>query len=154
MRGEDFIQLFTRALDDIQSEHSGIAEFIVVGFCFGGRLAWLSGVDKRVARIISFYGGQPHVANYYEGKTPVEALIDAREGDHGLQVLGFYGGQDESIPAEDIGKTKELLAEADISYVEEVYQSAGHAYFNDARPERYNAEASKQSWQIIKDFLV
>lgn len=154
MRGEDFMRLFTQALDDIQSEHLGIKEFIVVGFCFGGRLAWLSGVDKRVARIISFYGGQPHLANYYEGKSPVQALIDVRKRDSALQVLGFYGGQDESIPAEDREKTKQHLVDANIKYIEKVYDTAGHAYFNDARPERYNAEASKQSWQIIKDFLV
>ena len=154
MKGEDFYKLFQQALGEIQAEHPAITEFVVVGFCFGGRLAYLAGMDERVSKLISFYGGQPHVVNYFEGKSPVEALTDARGGDGGLRVLGFYGGQDESITAADREKTKELLAKADIGYVAKVYESAGHAYFNDSRPERYNAEAAAQSWEVVKDFLV
>jgi carboxymethylenebutenolidase len=153
MKGEDFYKLFQQALGEIQAEHPAITEFVVVGFCFGGRLAYLAGMDERVSKLISFYGGQPHAVNYYEGKSPVEALTDARGGSR-LKVLAFYGGQDESIPADDREKTKELLAKAGIRYVEKVYEQAGHAYFNDSRPERYNAEAAAKSWEVVKDFLV
>ena len=152
MKGEEFYRLFRQALDDIQAEYADITEFIVVGFCFGGRLAYLAGMDKRVAKIISFYGAQPHLAHYFEGKSPVEALVDARR-DSELQVLSFYGGQDESIPAEDRTKTKALLEEAKLSYRAEVFEQAGHAYFNDSRAERYNVEAATESWEIIKGFI-
>lgn len=152
MTGEGFYKFFTQALDEIQVDSPGITEFIVVGFCFGGRLAYLAGMDERVSKVVSFYGGQPHLPNYHEGKSPVEALIGAR-GNSELKVLSFYGGQDESIPAEDRAKTKELLGAASIDYSEKVYPQAGHAYFNDSRPDRYNAEAAKQSWGDIKKFL-
>lgn len=152
MKGEDFYKLFQQALGEIQAEYPAITEFVVVGFCFGGRLAFLAGMDERVAKVISFYGGQPHLPNYFDGKSPIEALAKAR-GSSGLGVLAFYGGQDESIPAEDRAKTKQFLADANISYAEKVYSQAGHAYFNDARPERYNAEAAKASWDEVKDFL-
>lgn len=152
MKGEDFYKLFTQALDDIQAEYPNLKEFVVVGFCFGGRLAYLAGVDPRVSKAISFYGGQPHLPNYFEGKSPVEALADARRGGE-LQVLSFYGGQDESIPSEDRAKTKQQLNQAHINYIEQVYEDAGHAYFNDSRPERYIAEAANQSWEVVKSFL-
>lgn len=152
MTGEGFYRLFTQALDEIQAEHSEISEFIVVGFCFGGRLAYLAGMDERVSRLVSFYGGQPHMPNYFEGKSPVEALAAARGGS-GLEVLAFYGGQDESIPAGDRAKTKQLLGEASIHFTEKVYEQAGHAYFNDSRPERYSAEAAQQSWAVVKEFI-
>lgn len=152
MKGEDFYKLFQQALEAIQDEHPNITEFIVVGFCFGGRLAFLAGMDERVSKVISFYGGQSHLPNYYDGKSPIEALTNVREGSN-LEVLAFYGGQDESIPAEDRAKTKQLLAAAKIKNVEKVYELAGHAYFNDSRAERYNADAAKESWEVIKDFI-
>ncbi len=152
MTGDGFFEFFAKTLGEIQIEHPGITEFIVVGFCFGGRLAYLAGMDERVSKVVSFYGGQPHLPKYYEGKSPVEALILARGG-NALQVLSFYGGQDESIPAEDRVKTKQLLGAAGIGYTEKVYGQAGHAYFNDSRPERYSAEAAAGSWVDIKKFL-
>lgn len=152
MKGEDFYKLFQQGLDDIQAECPSITEFIVVGFCFGGRLAYVAGMDERVSKVISFYGGQPHAPNYFMGKSPVESLIDARSGS-AVKVLSFYGGQDESIPLEDRAKTKQLLESAKINYAEEVYEQAGHAYFNDSRAERYNADAAKESWEVIKDFI-
>lgn len=152
MKGEDFYKLFQQALSGIQAEYPTVTEFIVVGFCFGGRLAYLAGMDERVSKVVSFYGGQPHLPNYFDGKSPVEALVDVRGGSR-LKVLAFYGGQDESIPADDRTKTKELLELAKIDYTEKVYEHAGHAYFNDSRPERYSAEAAKESWEVIKDFI-
>ncbi len=152
MHGEDFYRLFQQALEDIQEEYPDITKFVVCGFCFGGRLAYLAGMDSRVTNILSFYGGQPHIANYFEGKSPVEALAHTR-GDSQLEVLAFYGEQDESIPAQDRVKTKELLGAAKIGYTEKVYADAGHAYFNDARTEKYNVEAAKDSWKVIQNFL-
>ena len=152
MTGDGFYEFFTKALDEIQAEYRNIKEFVVVGFCFGGRLAYLAGMDGRVNKVVSFYGGQPHLPNYYDGNSPVEALISAKGGS-GLQVLSFYGGQDESIPAEDRAKTKQLLGAAGIGYTEKVYGQAGHAYFNDSRPERYSAKAAEGSWVDIKKFI-
>ena len=152
LQASDFVKLFSTALDEIQQEIPEIMEFIVVGFCFGGRLAYLAGMDERVSKVVSFYGGQPHLPNYFESKSPIEALIDARGGSR-LNVLAFYGGQDESIPADDRTKTKELLELAEIDYTEKVYEQAGHAYFNDSRAERYSAEAAKESWNVINHFI-
>lgn len=152
MTGDGFYEFFANALDEIQAEQPSITEFIVVGFCFGGRLAYLAGMDGRVNKVVSFYGGQPHLPNYYDGNSPVEALISAKGGS-GLQVLSFYGGQDESILAEDRAKTKQLLGAAGIGYTEKVYGQAGHAYFNDSRPERYSAKAAEGSWVDIKKFI-
>lgn len=151
--GEGFYKLFTQALDDIQAELSSVKSFVVCGFCFGGRLAYLAGMDKRVAKAISFYGGQPHIPDYYEGKSPIEALVAARQGDSKLAILSFYGGQDESILSDDRAKTKQALLAAKIDYTEKVYDEAGHAYFNDSRTDRYHSEAALASWADIQDFL-
>lgn len=153
MKGEDFVALFVKALGEIQAENPTISEFIVVGFCFGGRLAYLSGVDKRVRRIVSFYGGQPHKDDYYKGMTPVGALAHARAQDEDLRVLSLYGGQDAMIPAEDRQRTKQELAAVGLDYNERVFQQAGHAFFNSSRPTMYNARAANEAWRAVVEFL-
>ena len=113
----------------------------------------MSGVDKRVSRIVSFYVGQPHKEDYYKGMTPVGALTGARKGDDHLAVLGLYGGQDTMIPLEDREHTKQELATAGIAYIEEVFGQAGHAFFNDARPTMYNKQVANEAWQKVSDFI-
>ncbi len=152
MRGEDFVPAFRQALDEIKTEHPSIKEFIVIGFCFAGRLAYLTGLEKSVTKIVSFYGAGAHTPNYYQGSTPIEVLVNARQNDKNLNVLSFYGTQDESIPKEERDRTKQELESAGIPYSSKEY-AAGHAYFQPGRP-NYNEVAAKASWQDLKDFLI
>ncbi len=151
MKGEDFVLPFVDVLQTIQTENSNITEFTVVGFCFGGRLAYLSGIDNRVKKIISFYGAGAHQPDFYNSKTPIEALSGARKMDSSLQVMSFYGTQDASIPLVDREKTSEALAAAHIHYQADDVD-AGHAYFQQGRP-NYNQEAAHQSQIVLSEFL-
>ncbi len=151
MRGEDFVVAFTEVVKAIRQDNSNIQNFVVIGFCFAGRLAYLAGLDKPVNKIVSFYGAGAHTPNYYQGQSPITALVNARQNDPELTVLSFYGTQDESIPLEDRAKTQQELAEANIHYIAKEYD-AGHAYFQLGRP-NYNAEAAKASWQELTSFL-
>ena len=148
--GEGFLQLLTETLDDIQKQYPNIKHFVVNGFCFGGRLAFLSGVDKRVSKIISYYGGGPHVS-FYNDKGSVETLAKARGGDKTLSVLAFYGEEDGMIPASDRQKTKELLTDANISYQSNVFPT-GHAFANFERAS-YNEAAANNAWVEVQKFL-
>lgn len=151
MRGEDFVQPFADVLHTIQTSNNSITEFVVIGFCFGGRLAYLSGLDGRVKRIVSFYGAGAHQPEFYATHTPIEVLCDARNNDSTLEVLSFYGNQDASIPLADREKTSEALATAHIHYqAHEV--DAGHAYFQQGRP-NYNQAAALQSQIVLAEFL-
>lgn len=68
-------------------------------------------------------------------------------------MLGHYGERDESIPLERLEELKEAIrrqagVEADLR----VYP-AGHAFFNDGRPEAYDAEAAGAAWESTVAFL-
>lgn len=149
--GEKFVQLLRQTLDQAQAKHPEIKQFVVLGFCFGGRLALLAGVDRRVAKIVSFYGGGPHQP-FYQGQGAVEALAKARRDDNSLHILALYGGQDSLIPAEDRDKTEQLLKAASIDYRAVVYPEAGHAFANDER-EHYNQPAAEAAWREVSDYL-
>ena len=151
MRGEDFNKIFSTAINDIKSAQPHLKDLIVIGFCFGGRLAYLSGLEKSVTKIISFYGAGAHTEDYFKGQTPIEALCSGRNADKQLSVLSYYGNQDSSIPLEDRSKTKAELKKAGINYLAQEYE-AGHAYFQPGRP-NYNEAAAIDSWQVLEKFI-
>lgn len=153
MRGEDFLMIFNNAVHDIMNSHSEIQKLIVCGFCFGGRLSYLAGLNENVKRIISFYGAGANGPDYIEGQSCIESLSSKRTNDTSLSVLSLYGGKDDSIPVEDRAKTKKLLNDAGIQYREVVYPKAGHAFFNNNRVERYDELASKKAWEEIGRFV-
>lgn len=153
MRGEDFLQIFNDAVNNVMSDHPEVKNFIVCGFCFGGRLVYLTGLNENVKSIISFYGAGANGLDYIQGRSCIESLASKRTNDSSLRILSLYGGTDESIPTEDRAKTKSLLEEANIIYREVLYPEAGHAFFNNQRPDRYNPEASGAAWCEIISFL-
>lgn len=154
MRGEDFLVIFNSAIEEISKTYPDVQNIIVCGFCFGGRLAYLAGLnDSRVNKIISFYGAGANQSNYIDGKSCIEALSSKRSGDTNLSVLSFYGGTDESIPIEDRHKTKSLFDATNINYQEVVCVEAGHAFFNNQRAQMYNRDASEHAWKTILYFI-
>ena len=151
LTGEDFIEIFESALEEIQKAQPQLVELTVLGFCFGERLAYLSGLSKKITKIISFYGAGAHTPNFYQGHTAIEALAMARGGDTSLRVLSFYGSEDASIPEPDRAKTALELQKAPISYTAKQYL-AGHAYFQQGR-DSYVQPAAEKSWQDLDIFL-
>lgn len=152
MTGEDFINIFNKALDEIKASQPKLESIIVIGFCFGGRLAYLSGLSTEVKKIVAFYGAGANTANYYQGKTSIEALCEVRRGDKSLGVLSFYGAQDGSIPENDRQLTAQTFKNAGINYIEKVYE-AGHAYFQPGRPDMYVEAAANASWNDLEKFI-
>lgn len=152
MTGEDFVEIFNEAIQEIRLAQPDLESFVVIGFCFGGRLAYLSGISPMVKKIVSFYGAGAHTSNYLEGKTPVEVLCENRNGDKSLRMLSFYGSADSSISASDRELTEKSMADASIDYTEKIYE-AGHAYFQPGRTDNYNAAASSASWDDLKSFI-
>lgn len=126
-----------------------IQEFAVVGFCFGGRLAYIAGGEKHVSKAISFYGGGANTPNYIEDKSPIEYLISKKSGD--IAVTSFFGINDPSIPEEDREKIKQAFTDTDIDFSFYEYE-AGHAYFQEGR-KNYNVVASKASWKILDNIF-
>lgn len=152
LSGEKFVEFFSSALKTIQLANPNIVEIYVVGFCFAGRLAYLTGLESSVQKIVSFYGAGAAREKFYNGQSVVEALAAARKDDTNLHVLAFFGTEDQSIPEPDRAKTQQILQQAGIEYEARQYQ-AGHAYFQPGRA-NYSEPAAQSSWQDLKNFLV
>ena len=126
---------YLSTLDSTTSEKTG-----VVGFCMGGALALYTATkNPKVGACVVFYGGHPKV------KPDLPNLH--------APVLGLYAEKDSfATPAlaRDLERQlKDLGKEIEVK----IYQDADHAFFNDTRPEVYNAEAAADAWQRTVEFL-
>ncbi|MEI6481509.1 MAG: dienelactone hydrolase family protein [Candidatus Saccharibacteria bacterium] len=153
MTGEMFLPLLEKAISLIRERQPDVTRIAVWGFCFGGKLAYLSGVQPAVTDIVSCYGGASTRPGFYAGDSAVAALGRARQSDSELRVLGVFGADDPMIPADDRTKIDEALSSAKIQHDIKAYD-AGHAFFNEDRTDRYDATAAQLAWVDIKQFLI
>ncbi|MBA2275278.1 MAG: dienelactone hydrolase family protein [Chloroflexi bacterium] len=128
-------------------DERGARALFVVGFCLGGRLAFLSAADPILATsgVIGFYGvpvGPP--------RNDIPAPIDL-VGEISSPVLGLFGGADASIPAEAVARFEVALSEAGIDHELVTYPDAPHSFF-DRKQEDY-AEESAAAWRRVLGFI-
>jgi len=96
----------------------------VVGYCYGGSLAWLSaGKLEGIAASSSYYG------SLVKANAELEPLCP---------VIVHLGRTDPGIPADEVA---EAIAAHHADVPVYIYEGAGHG-FNNQSPERYNAEAA------------
>lgn len=109
-------------------------QYGVVGFCMGGGLAQFAAVnDPHVGAAVSFYGGFKKVVTEWE-KLNAPLLLIYGEDDKGVAA---DKGRELGAKLQKMGKNVEVVT----------YPHAGHAFFNDTRPEVYNAEAAADAWK-------
>jgi carboxymethylenebutenolidase len=117
------------------------------GFCFGGTMAYLLATYPQIKAAVSFYGGQiakqaaPHRPPMIEFTKDIKAPI----------FLAF-GGQDQSITAEDIATIKKALDENHKKYQLEVYPNEGHGFFRHGINGESTAGA-RDVWPKVQHFL-
>ena len=114
-----------------------------VGFCMGGSLAiWAGTLDPTINKCVGFYPGaswERHAPDWrnYKGKS---AMIHCAEGDGTSSAPGIQ----EAI--KEISK-----AGGDIQAFD--YAGTQHAFFNNDRPEVYDAKSAKLAWERTLNFL-
>ena len=103
---------------------SGDGKVCVVGYCYGGSLAWLAaGRLPGIAAASSYYGS---MVKANASLTPA------------CPVIVHLGRADPGIPADEVAAA---VAEANPQVPVYIYEGAGHG-FNNESPERYNAVAA------------
>jgi carboxymethylenebutenolidase len=96
----------------------------VIGYCYGGTLAWLAATRLRPAAAVGYYGGQ--IAKF-ASENPL------------VPVMLHFGKQDAHIPADSIEKVHVAHPEVEIYWYE-----AGHGFNCDARAS-FNAAAANEA---------
>src|SRR5712691_2205574 len=97
----------------------------VLGFCFGGRIAFLSSAEQPgLAGVVGFYG---RLGKRENDPWPVPA---EQAGRMRAPVLGLFGGDDPSIPAADIAAFDNALRSAKRAHDIHTYPGTPHSFFD------------------------
>ncbi len=111
-----------------------------IGYCMGGRTAFLANSILPLAGAVSYYGGGI-----------AQTLLDRAPMQHG-PLLMFWGGKDAHIPLENRTAIAEALTKAGKPFENVEFADAGHGFFCDARAS-YNAAAAAEAWTQTLAFL-
>ena len=123
----------------------GAEKIFTVGFCLGGRQAWLAAADGHgLAGAIGFYG-RPGVS--IDG----EPGPQQRVGEIEAPILALQAGADEHITADQNEAFDRALANAGVEHELVTYDGAPHSFF-DRRQEDF-ADASEDAWNRLLAFI-
>jgi len=134
-----------RQRDDVRSDAVAIT-----GYCMGGQYAVLSSCrDDGWAACVAWYGMLRYV--HYDERNPASPLDVADR--LGCPLLGLYGAEDALIPTEDVRAFEAGASGAGHPVEFELYPGAGHAFFNDRRPDAYRPDAAADAWRCALEFF-
>jgi carboxymethylenebutenolidase len=136
---------FLRTRPEVRDREVG-----VMGFCMGGKYATLAACS-----IPGFGAAVP-----WYGMLRSD-VIDANNPEHAIDaiprlrcpMLALFGADDPLIPQSDVRELERRVAENDLEVDVIVYPGAGHAFFNDTRPDAFRPEAAESAWVRAVEFL-
>ena len=141
MRIDEAERDLSAAVDYLETQDATTSQKVgVVGFCMGGALALYTATkNPKIGACVVFYGGHPKV------KPDLPNLH--------APVLGIYGENDASVTPAVVHDLERKLKDLGKQIEVKIYKDADHAFFNDTRPQVYNAEASADAWRRTIAFL-
>jgi carboxymethylenebutenolidase len=106
----------------------------VVGWCMGGGLSLSTAAHHAdlIGAAVVFYG------------RPLTASDAAKLQ---VPVLGLYAEHDHGIPVEAVKAFEADMQKQRVPHEVHIYSGASHAFFNDTRPQIYQAAAAHDAWQ-------
>jgi carboxymethylenebutenolidase len=130
----DSVYAWLESRSEVDNEHIAIA-----GFCYGGRTSLVYSLhNNQLAATVVFYGSP---------ETDPEVL-KALPG----PVLGIFGGEDQSIPLEDVDAFESGLRTAGIPHEITIYDGQPHAFVTDIDSIRAGGVQGR-AWEQMLAFL-
>jgi carboxymethylenebutenolidase len=115
-------------------------QVVAIGFCMGGRAAFVANATLPLKAAISYYGG---------GIAP--DLLPLAKEQHG-PFLMCWGGLDGHIPVEQSHQIAAALKTAKKSYLNIEFSDGDHGFFNDHK-KQYNKKVASEAWALSLQFL-
>jgi carboxymethylenebutenolidase len=134
---EDGMEIIRHTIAEARGNYN-LQKFGITGYCMGGTFA------LRAACGISELGA---AAPFY-GDIPEEDVLKNLT----VPTLFIAGERDKWINPEKVNGLKEAARKYNLP-VEVISYDADHAFFNDTRPEVYDAEAATDAWRRVLDLF-
>ena len=130
----------------LMNDERRVEALFTVGFCFGGRLAYLTAtLGLGLAGAIGFYGIP---IGSGRGGTPAPADVTGRMSN---PLLGIWGGADGATSAEAVAEFDRALTASGVEHRFVTYEGAPHSFF-DRKADQF-ADASKAAWDETLSFV-
>ena len=113
-----------------------------MGFCIGGHMTYLAACETDIVAAASYYGGGIAAP---QGPGGAESTI-ARTPKIRGRIQCYFGGQDATIPMDQVDAIRKALGDAGIDHDVHVYEDADHGFNCDQRASHHEASAA-DSWQ-------
>jgi carboxymethylenebutenolidase len=134
---EDGMETIRKAMEAAESTYN-VKQFAVTGYCMGGTFALRAACElPELKAAAPFYGDIPEEKILQNLKVP---------------TLFIAGKRDAWINEEKVNGLKEIAAKHNLP-VEVISYDADHAFFNDTRPDVYDAVAAKEAWGKVQEHL-
>jgi len=134
---EDGLETIRKAIDAATEAYS-VKRFAITGYCMGGTFALRSACELEGLKAAApFYGDIPDDNILAKLKVP---------------TLFIAGERDAWINPEKVNQLREAAKKYNLP-VGIVSYDADHAFFNDTRPQVYDAEAAADAWMRVLEFF-
>ena len=131
---EDGMETIRKAMDAATDTYR-VNQFVINGFCMGGTFALRAACEMPELKAAApFYGDIPE-------ENVLKKLT--------VPTLFVAGKRDAWINPEKVNGLKEVAAKYKLP-VEVISYDADHAFFNDTRPDVYDAAAAKDAWAKVQ----
>jgi carboxymethylenebutenolidase len=136
------------AIDFLRAQPYHNGKVGVIGYCSGGRQAYLAAAKLNgLDAAISCYGGgvvaKPEELSERQPVAPIEFTKDIK-----VPILLLFGAEDKRPSPDDAAKTEAELKKHNKTYEAHTYQNTGHAFFAVDRPQ-YRVEAAQDGWKRV-----
>jgi carboxymethylenebutenolidase len=112
----------------------------IIGFCLGGRTAFLATATFPLAAAVFFYGGG------------IDQMLD-KASELKAPIYFFWGGKDQGITAEKRQAVIEAMQASGKPFEYKIFEDADHAFMRDIDPTHYHEASAKEAWALVDAFL-
>lgn len=120
----------------------------LVGYCWGGRTAWIYALhNPKLKAAVSYYGLLDGMKGSIKPRDPVEFGSELK-----VPVLGLYSGIDAFVKPEVIAKMRGEIAKSGSGSEIVIFPNVDHGFNADYRPS-YDKAAATYAWKLTRDWL-
>jgi carboxymethylenebutenolidase len=123
----------------------------VIGYCSGGRQAFLAAVSLPLQAAVDCYGAFI-VGTPPEGFPVRVTPIADRAADLSCPLLGLFGANDQHPSPDEVAQLDAALSAAGKPHEFHTFDDAGHGFFAPDRPS-YASAAATAGWRLVGDFF-
>ena len=130
------------------SGHANTSRLGLVGYCWGGRTAWIYALhNPKLKAAVAYYGLLDGMKSPIKPRDPVEFGAEIK-----VPVLGLYSGIDAFVKPEVIAQMREGIAKSSTDSEIVVFPNVNHGFNADYRP-TYDKTAATYAAKLARDWL-